>query len=318
MFIAQAFTIKHDWWRYFIGIIIIITAWQGIGVIPLLVVGFFNTGSLGAFIEAAQQNFTGIGMDSNLLLSLMIFSFIVGLLAIWFVSIHIHEQKIRSLTTSRATVDWSRIFFSFFLVFFTNIILFVIMYFQNPDIYQFQFQVFPFLILLLIAIFLLPLQTSFEEYLFRGYLMQGIGVLAKNKWLPLIITSVIFGLLHSFNPEVAKLGPIMLVFYIGTGFLLGIMTLMDEGMELALGFHAANNMIAATLVTTDWSALQTDALFLDTSEPVAGWELMLPLVIQYPIYIFILAKKYGWKDWKNRLLGYVTPPIYQVDEKTTI
>jgi hypothetical protein len=34
----------------------------------------------------------------------------------------------------------------------------------------------------------------------------------------------------------------MFVYYIGTGLFLGI-TLMDEGMELALGFHAANNLV---------------------------------------------------------------------------
>jgi hypothetical protein len=34
----------------------------------------------------------------------------------------------------------------------------------------------------------------------------------------------------------------MFVYYIGTGLFLGILTLMDEGMELALGFHA-NNLV---------------------------------------------------------------------------
>jgi hypothetical protein len=32
---------------------------------------------------------------------------------------------------------------------------------------------------------------------------------------------------------------------------------MDEGMELALGFHAANNLVSALLFTSDWSAFQT-------------------------------------------------------------
>jgi hypothetical protein len=44
------------------------------------------------------------------------------------------------------------------------------------------------------------------------------------------------------NPEVSKLGILCLCYYIGTGFL-RILTLMDEGMELALGFHAANNLV---------------------------------------------------------------------------
>jgi hypothetical protein len=45
---------------------------------------------------------------------------------------------------------------------------------------------------------------------------------------------------------------------------------MDEGMELALGFHAANNLVSALLVTSDWSAFQTHSIFKDISEPKAG------------------------------------------------
>ena len=72
--------------------------------------------------------------------------------------------------------------------------------------------------------------------------MQQIGIITRNRWLPLVITSVFFGLFHSTNPEVAEMGFSVMIFYIGTGLLLGIMTLMDDGLELALGFHLGNNL----------------------------------------------------------------------------
>ena len=102
----------------------------------------------------------------------------------------------------------------------------------------------------------------------------------------------------------------MMIFYVGTGLLLGIMTLMDEGLELALGFHLGNNLIASLLVTADWTALQTDALFKDTSEPGLGSisEIMLPVLIVYPIMLLILSKKYGWSNWKDKLFGKVEEP----------
>ena len=56
--------------------------------------------------------------------------------------------------------------------------------------------------------------------------MQGFGLLAKNRWFPLIVTSALFGLMHIMNPEVEKMGPIIMVYYIGTGLFLGIITLM--------------------------------------------------------------------------------------------
>ena len=135
--------------------------------------------------------------------------------------------------------------------------------------------------------------------------MQGIGILAKNRWVPLVVTSLVFGLLHGTNPEVAKLGQITMVFYIGTGLFFGIVTLMDEGTEIALGLHAVNNITAAFFVTTDWTVFQTDALYIDTSEPSVSWEMFVPVFIVYPIMLFLFSKKYGWTDWKEKLTGKI-------------
>ena len=96
------------------------------------------------------------------------------------------------------------------------------------------------------------------------------------------------------------------VYYIGTGFLLGIMTLMDEGMELSLGFHAANNLIGALLVTSDWSVFQTHSILKDVSNPTAGFDVILPVIIVYPLLLFIFSKKYKWQDWQDKLAGNIT------------
>ncbi len=154
---------------------------------------------------------------------------------------------------------------------------------------------------------MIPVQTTVEELIFRGYLMQGFGLLAKNRWFPLVMTSLIFGGMHLFNPEVEKMGYLISLYYIGTGFFLGIITLMDEGTELALGFHAANNLIAALLVTADWTAFQTHSIFKDVSEPSAGFDILLPVFIIFPILLFIFSKKYKWSGWKEKLTGNIYP-----------
>jgi hypothetical protein len=61
-------------------------------------------------------------------------------------------------------------------------------------------------------------------------------------------------------------------------------------MELALGFHAANNLVGALLVTSDWSAFQTHSIFKDVSEPQAGFDVILPVMIIYPILLFIFNR----------------------------
>ena len=135
--------------------------------------------------------------------------------------------------------------------------------------------------------------------------MQGFGALFLNKWAPLLTTSVLFGLMHIFNPEVDKIGYIILIYYIGTGLFLGIITLMDDGMELSLGFHAANNLIGALLVTTDWTVFQTNSILRDVSDPDVGFDVIMPVIVIFAILIFIFGKKYNWTNWKKKLTGNI-------------
>ena len=138
-------------------------------------------------------------------------------------------------------------------------------------------------------------------------MMQSLGSIVRNRWFPLIASSIAFGLLHSANPEIAKFGNVVYVFYIGSGLFAGIMTLMDEGIELALGWHAANNMTAALLVTADWTALQTHSVLKDISNPeiMPLSDVLIPVLVFFPIMLLIFAKKYNWTDWKGKLFGSI-------------
>ena len=309
MYIAQAFNYLHDWWRYIVGGIIIFLASQ-LGALPLMALALLKLLSDGKSIDSLDdpQVLMTI-LDSNLTLFLMLLSFAVGLGVLYLVVKFFHKQPFRTITTSRAKMDWGRFFFGFGLIAITTIVLTTLDFVNNPQDYEVQFDLIPFLILAVIAIVMIPLQTSFEEYFFRGYLMQGIGVAAKNRWMPLFMTSIIFGGLHFFNPEVGKIGSIIMVYYIGTGFFLGIITLMDEGMELALGFHAGNNLVAALLVTADWTVFQTNSILKDVSDPTAGVDVLAPVLIVYPVFLLIMAWRYGWKDWTKKLFGTIEAPV---------
>jgi membrane protease YdiL (CAAX protease family) len=306
MYIKQAFKNKHDWWLYLAGLALIVIA-VILGQIPHTVALISKALQSGVELGGLDPNKMMQLLESNLNLFLMLLSFAVGLLGLFIVVKFLHKQSITSLTTSRSKIDWKRFWFAFLFWGFISVIMIMIDYQSSTENYVFNFELKPFLILVAIAVIFVPLQTSFEEYLFRGYLMQGIGVICKNKWVPLTVTSVLFGMLHLANPEIDKLGYILLVHYIGTGFFLGIITLMDEGLELALGFHAANNLFTALLVTADWTAFQTNSIFRDISDPDIGtFEIFSSVLIIYPILIFIFSKVYKWTDWKNRLLGPVT------------
>ena len=250
-------------------------------------------------VHSQQDLFNNL--PSNLTLFLVLLPFAVVLPFVYLVVTRLHNQSILSLITARNRVDYKKIFFSFMLWGSVSTLMVFFDYWMSPEDFTWNFKPLTFLILFLISIVMIPLQTTLEEIIFRGYLLQGFGVLFKNRWMPLLTTSTVFGLLHLWNPEIDKLGIHLIWYYIGTGLFLGLITLMDEGLELALGFHAANNLVTALLVTASWTAFQTESLLIDNSEPTLGVELILTLLLIYPLIVFIFAKKYKWKNWLSQL-----------------
>ena len=259
MFIEQSVTPENKFWKYIVGSVLTFIA-AIIGQIPL-VIAVLGKSLLDNNAINLDEATLMKSLDSNMTLFLLLLSSAFVILGLYISVRFIHGQPFVKMITTRPKVDWRRISFSFFLWAFISVASTGVSMLTNPDDYVMNFKLVPFLTLVVISIIMVPIQTSSEEMIFRGYLMQGIGGVARNKWVPLILTSTIFGLLHIANPEVDKIGNIILVYYIGTGFLLGIMTLMDEGMELSLGFHAANNLVGALLVTSDWSVFQTSGGF---------------------------------------------------------
>lgn len=241
-------------------------------------------------------------LDKNLLLFLLLLPSAFSFLGIWFVVKKIHFRPLISIITSRKKIDFERFKFAFILWSLISMSIFSIEIFFNPIDYKWNFDFSKFLILFFISTAMIPIQSVVEELIFRGYLMQGFSFFFKNRLLPLLTTSVIFGLLHILNPEIQKLGYGLLIYYIGTGLFFGIVTLMDEGVELSSGFHVSNNLVASLLVTADWTAFETYSIFKFTGNPYFTKEVLLYVLIIYPLIIIFLSKKYKWTNWKLKII----------------
>lgn len=300
MFIEQAYKGDNTWWK----VLITFALTAGIFVANFIMYFSMSKEQMDQLYKSMRET------PNNLALFINLIPFVFLLAFLFFLVRMLHQRKIISLTTSRQKIDFKRVFFSFGLIVFFTILSFMISYFMNNSEIKWNFNPIKFSILFLISILFFPFQIGFEEYLFRGFFMQQIGIMTKNKWFPLVVTSVFFGLFHSANPEVAKMGFGVMIFYIGTGFFLGIITLMDDSLELALGFHLGNNLMAALLITSDFSALQTDAVFKysGVENPVDMLnEMIVSIAIVYPIILFIFAKKYNWTNWFVKLTGKIQP-----------
>jgi hypothetical protein len=111
-------------------------------------------------------------------------------------------------------------------------------------------------------------------------------------------SGILFGLMHSANPEIEILGPVAMVYYVLTGIFLGVLAWKDNGIELSMGYHAVNNIFSSLILTNDWQAFQTDALFKDFNPPSLGWDSLITIFMVQPLLILVFGKIYGWK-WKR-------------------
>jgi len=284
-----------------VGPLIIVVFWQFLGAIPLLI-GLFSVADLDKLQTLNESNFLSAFPNYNIGLALFCITFLVGLIGIFFTVKVVHKQTIKSLTTSRDKVDFKRIFNGFFVISTVNAIGMLVAYLYDPSVYEFNFKPQSFVYLSLIAIFLLPFQTSFEEYLVRGYLLQGIGITTKSRLLALLIPTLLFALLHLANPEIDKMGYGFLGAYFIMGLVWGICTLMDDGLELALGMHFGNNFIGILLMTADWTVLQTDSVLKYVGEPNMSIMFLTSIPLQILILLYF-SKKYNWTNWREKLLG---------------
>lgn len=286
----------NETWRYIVGGILIFFGWQTVASAPLLaLMGYiaFKGGKMSMNIAQAGME---VGVSKNVTLAIMISTFMLACGVLWLVVRFFHKKRFLSLITSRVRFSWKRALFGFGLWLTMSLLTLGYSYFTTPENFILTFNLETFLPLLLICLFLLPFQTSFEELLFRGYATQGVGLVTGSRFLALLLPSLAFGLLHSFNPEVFKYGFwLMMPFYIGMGLFLGIIALMDEGIEIPMGVHFANNLTAALFVNVESSALQTDAIFMVKNyNPIE--EIPFSLAMMF-IFLALSSWFFKWKDW---------------------
>ncbi len=313
-YFENAFIGKNHWWRYIIVVIVTFLGYT-VGQIPLMLALWRSVNEEGSElaledIESFQSNpdFGIFGINANMGFTLLLVMFVAGLTAFYFIFKPLHNREFRSLITAKSRINWNKIFFAFSLWLALSVAMESIFYFIDPSNYSFHFKINTFIPLLIISLLILPIQTSMEEFLFRGYLMQGIGVASKTRWIPLVITAILFGAIHSMNPEIEEFGfYTMQIYYISAGLLLGIITIMDDGLELALGVHAATNFVGAVLIGYDGAAIQTDSLF--KSHEVNPLYMTYGFIAVSILFVLILKYKYRWGSF-NRILE----PIITSDE----
>lgn len=288
---------KSQWYWYLLVIFICFMATNTVGAIPLfiiLITQWIQNPKPLTDINSFSQESMMSGIDSNLYLASMAFSLVVFLaVAIWIIKMF-HGRSWTEVINGTKRVRWSRFFVGLAVWGVLQVGSFAINYMTDPNNFEFRFEPVRFIFLTIITLTMIPIQSSCEEFVFRGYLAQGVASWTGSRLWTLLIPSVLFALLHSANPEVTKYGfGVMMANYFLIGLTFGLISLLDDGIELAMGAHSINNILGSMLMTYEGSALRTDALF--KAKIINPGEDLFIAVISSIVFIGILAFIYKWK-----------------------
>lgn len=284
-FLIEARNGKNALWRYLLTILLVVVFAFGatfIVLIPFLLIE--GTSDLNQF---SPISFLIVSMST----------FPAALVGLVLGVMLLHKRPFKSLITPYRKIAWGKLLLSGAVWFVLAAVSDLVLAQLQPGNYRWTFDPVRSLPFFALALVLVPIQTSTEELFFRGYLAQAVGLIAPGVILPVVVPSILFGLLHLSNPEVASFGlELMLPFYIGFGLLLGAITLYSHGLELALGLHAANNLYAATVVTFPSSAIPSPALFtVEEYDPQAALIVFVLQAVIYLLILFLLRRRELWR-----------------------
>ncbi len=232
-------------------------------------------------------------MDRNVFLLAIAIPFAIALLFLLLITKAIHRHSFTQLVNGTKSIRWKRVGFAFALWFGIMAIHLMGTLLFNAESLTLQFNIEQFIPLLLISICLLPIQTTFEEVLIRGHLAQGVAMLTRSRWLSLLFPALIFAILHINNPEVEAYGVgIMLPTYFTVAIIWGLAAILDDGLEIGIGAHAANNIFISLFTTQQDAAFETYAVFeMQAPNPYIS---LLELLIMGAIVLFVCYRKYKW------------------------
>lgn len=292
--LTNSFSGHNHWWRYLVLFILSFFVGSFIGSIPLgliVVVGALNNGADLASASTNMVDFASLGIDLNLGLALIMLPFIFSLLVLLLLFKPLHQRNYKSLFSGVAKIRWKRFFSAAFIWAILLAIYLVVDYSNNPGNFTLNFEPGAFAVLVIVSLVFIPFQASYEEILFRGYLAQGVARWTRSRIWAILMPAFLFGLVHSFNPEIKEYGFwLAMPQYILFGVIFGLISVLDDGIELAMGAHTANNIFLSLFVTNKASALQTSAYFIQENVDAAK-DLLIMAVIGI-IFIAIIAKTY--------------------------
>ena len=156
-------------------------------------------------------------------------------------------------------------------------------------------QVGPWLAWLPLAALLILIQSSAEELVFRGYLLQQLKARINSPWVYAVLPSLVFGLIH-YDSE--SFGTLNASLYVLNTFIAGLiacdLTLRTGNLGAVIGVHFANNLLATGM---SFSGYGSGFTLVTLSVSLSGGYVTYALLFQTGLEILAYL---AWLQWMRR------------------
>lgn len=283
---------RSEIWRTILGILLVF----GLFLATALILGL-GTAFLGEFFEPGL----GVSLMNEIEEGQTIFATFAMLAlistmipALWLILRFLHKRPLRTLLGPTGKINW-RLWKGAATIILTLAAIDVVTTYFSTDLVQ-QMPFTKWLFWLAPALFILFLQTTAEELVFRGYLQQQLAARFKSRWIWWLLPSLIFGLGH-FNPTQFG-GNAWIVVAITTlmGLILADVTARFGSLSPAMGIHFANNLVVMLFMNTP-GQLSGMSLYLYSMD-MQGAELkyamlfsLAVMLVGYTIFMFIMRQR---------------------------
>lgn len=236
----------------------------GVGLLIPVFLLMMRDPDAAARYQADPLNFKLLGIDMTVVFVLLMTQFLVGWLGIVVGERLIVKRKVLAVVTGSKRFRWNRMLLGFGVWMSLMVAYQLVSYAADPTSLTFVADWKHWVPYMGIALVLVPLQGAFEEVAVRGQLLQATFRLAPRMApiFHMVLGSLLFAALHIMNNEVSEYGVgLMMAHYFSFGLVLAIFSVIDEGLELAIGIHAGNNLYSLCIVGYPGASLQTPTLF---------------------------------------------------------
>lgn len=189
---------------------------------------------------------------------------------VWLAVRLFHKRRMNTLFGAETRLAWSDFGRAALVTLAVAVVLSLVNMSYEPSVTRSSLPLSTWLMILPVVGLVLLLQTSAEEVLFRGYLMQSLAQRFRSPWIWAVAPTLIFALAH-LSPGAQPWMGGLIVFAISLFALAAVALVWATGnLGAAMGMHFANNLVAL-LFLANGKDEGTLSLFVMPPFEDAGW-----------------------------------------------